>query len=222
MPSSVLKNVRHVSSVPVLALAVLASWTTPALAHNVQMFATVNGTTIEGRAYTSDLSPVADADVALFAAGGQLLRQTTTDADGQYTFTVEDPGDYQLVLSAPGGHRAEFRIGKAEFSADVPTSSQREVPPAAPAVESHDGRSARKPSEAPSSAGESLGRQIDDLRRQVVELRRQIDSYEHKTRWHDVLGGVGYILGIVGVAFYFLGVRRKQGHGSRRADRPPT
>jgi len=215
MPSSVSKNMGHVSNVPVLALVVVASWTTPALGHNIQMFATVNGTKIEGRAYTSDLSPVADAAVTLFSAGGQQLQQTTTDADGQFTFSVEGRGDYQLVLSAPGGHRAEFPIGQEEFSSDVPASNQSEAPSAAPAAESAAGPSTQQPtvqqpSQAPSAAGESLGSQIDDLRRQVVELRQQIDSYEHKTRWHDVLGGLGYILGIVGVAYYFLGVRRKQ------------
>jgi nickel transport protein len=44
---------------------------------------------------------------------------------------------------------------------------------------------------------------LEGIRQELSDLREQL--------WlRDVLGGLGYIVGITGVAFYFLGVRRKR------------
>jgi nickel transport protein len=45
---------------------------------------------------------------------------------------------------------------------------------------------------------------------ELVELRREFQDFRQEVRWHDVLGGIGYIVGVAGIAFYFLGVRRKE------------
>jgi nickel transport protein len=39
--------------------------------------------------------------------------------------------------------------------------------------------------------------------RQVRPLREQLDSYQETVRWHDVLGGIGYIIGLGGLAYGF-------------------
>ena len=52
-------------------------------------------------------------------------------------------------------------------------------------------------------ATELLGDPLEDIRQKLDDLREQL--------WlRDVLGGLGYIVGITGIAFYFLGVRRKE------------
>ena len=38
--------------------------------------------------------------------------------------------------------------------------------------------------------------------RQIGPVREQLVSYEDKVRWRDVLGGLGYILGITGLALW--------------------
>ena len=50
--------------------------------------------------------------------------------------------------------------------------------------------------------------------RQIALLRQELDRWEHTCRLRDVLGGIGYIFGIAGVAFYFLG-RRRNASGQR-------
>jgi nickel transport protein len=50
--------------------------------------------------------------------------------------------------------------------------------------------------------------------RQVVPLRRQLDRFENTLRVRDVLGGIGYIFGIMGLLFFFLG-RRSKGPGGK-------
>ena len=46
----------------------------------------------------------------------------------------------------------------------------------------------------------------------IRPLQREIAELKETTRLHDILGGIGYIMGIGGVVFYFLGVRRKESH----------
>jgi nickel transport protein len=39
-------------------------------------------------------------------------------------------------------------------------------------------------------------------------LHEELRAYEDRTRLRDLLGGVGYILGVAGIAFYLLACRR--------------
>jgi nickel transport protein len=53
-------------------------------------------------------------------------------------------------------------------------------------------------------------RGLEAVHAQLVELRKQLNQHEQSLRLRDILGGIGYIVGIAGVAFYFLGIRRKR------------
>jgi nickel transport protein len=46
--------------------------------------------------------------------------------------------------------------------------------------------------------------------RQVGPLREQLAGYEDTVRRHDVLGGLGYILGITGIACYLIARHNRQ------------
>ena len=60
-----------------------------------------------------------------------------------------------------------------------------------------------------SAADEDLRAVVEQaVREQVRPLREQLEAYEEKVRARDVIGGIGYILGAAGIAFYFLGVRK--------------
>ena len=53
--------------------------------------------------------------------------------------------------------------------------------------------------------------------RQIGPVREQLVSYEDEVRWRDVLGGLGYILGITGLAVWLRSGRdRRPGRGIGR------
>jgi hypothetical protein len=63
-----------------------------------------------------------------------------------------------------------------------------------------------KPShESPDRAADPT---LAGIHTEIDNLRRQLADYEQRIRLRDVLGGLGYLAGIAGVAFYFLGSRR--------------
>jgi len=56
----------------------------------------------------------------------------------------------------------------------------------------------------------TLADRLEGIEKQVVKLREDLVRYEDRVRLHDVLGGIGCILGFMGLTFYFLGVRRRE------------
>jgi len=60
------------------------------------------------------------------------------------------------------------------------------------------------------AADESAAAPSAAVIRQVALLRQELHRREHTCRLRDVLGGIGYIFGVAGVAFYFLGRRKKK------------
>lgn len=57
---------------------------------------------------------------------------------------------------------------------------------------------------------EALTRKIEAaVAKRIRPLVREIGALKEEVRLHDILGGIGYIIGLAGVAFYFLGVRRR-------------
>lgn len=55
---------------------------------------------------------------------------------------------------------------------------------------------------------------LEAIHNRLIRLQQRLDEYEQKIRLRDVLGGIGYIVGIAGIAFYFLGVRRRRAGSS--------
>lgn len=45
--------------------------------------------------------------------------------------------------------------------------------------------------------------------KKVRPLEREIADLKETTRLHDILGGIGFIMGLAGITFYFLGVRKR-------------
>ena len=44
----------------------------------------------------------------------------------------------------------------------------------------------------------------------IRPLQREIQSLKEETKIHDIMGGIGVIMGLGGLIFYFLGVKKKE------------
>ncbi|HID75328.1 MAG TPA: DUF1416 domain-containing protein, partial [Planctomycetaceae bacterium] len=86
-------------------LATLLGWLVAAFslpacgwAHKVVVFATVQEDRIDGEAYFRGGGPVRGAKVRVLDAEGQTLGETTTDADGRFSFRARQRCDHHLTL----------------------------------------------------------------------------------------------------------------------------
>jgi len=194
-----------------LAVARVGIFAAPAQAHKLILFANAEGSTIRGKAYFPGGSPAQGLSVTAFGPQGAELARTTTDEQGEFTLDARYRCDHRLVVETPDGHGAEFTLRAAQLPAHLPPRGEAagspppESPKHPPPVE---------PLEAPTSGNAAA--ELRALRADMASLQEQLTRFENQTRLRDVLGGIGYILGLGGIAFYFLGIRRKKAADSQK------
>jgi len=159
-----------------------------ALAHKVSVFAVAEGEFITGECYFSGGGRPKDCVVEFFDSVGRKLGQTRTDAEGRFSFRPNVRTDHLIVLDTGDGHRTEFTISAAELPAalSAPPTAARSGPP-----DDLDKRIARA------------------VAKELRPLREQLSRAERRIRLRDILGGIGYIFGLAGVAAYFNRRRKR-------------
>lgn len=156
-----------------LALVVLVA--IDAYGHRINLLVLPEGARAMGHAYYADGTPASGASIAVHDVSGTVLAQLQTDAEGHFEFTPGGSGTFTFVVETDDGHRAEAAV--ALGAADTST-----VPQPQPAA-------AMRP-------GDEIERAVQ---RAIAPMRLQLDAYEQKTRFRDILGGMGYIVGVVGL-----------------------
>jgi nickel transport protein len=160
------------------------------------VFAVAEGGVIEGRVYAGGAG-VPGAAVRVFDNQGVALGETVTAEDGAFMFQATAGIDHWIVVESGDGHREVVTVKAEELLAGGPSSLN---PP---------DRSDETPVRISPEALQAMVEKA--VARQVRPLREALHAYENRVRWHDVLGGVGYILGVAGIVFYLFGRRRRAG-----------
>ena len=187
----------------VLALALSGGW---ASAHKLKVFATAEGAAIRGYVYFPGGGRAKGVKVVAQDPSGARLGETTTDGKGEFALQATVRCDHTLVAETLDGHKATFVVEAADLPEDLPPlaggapAETKETPaPAAPSVEHANARELKKLVE-------------EAVARELRPLREQLEGYEARVRVHEVIGGIGYIVGVCGVVFYLL-ARRKAPRG---------
>jgi len=182
-----------------LALCGAMLLATPALAHQLYVFAHARGSMIQGEAYFRGKIPARNLEVKAIDPDGRTIGQTSTDEQGKFRLEAKYRCEHRLIVATGDGHGAEFTVTAAQLPHSLPTRG--------PATHDH-----LSPNEGRRPPGEN--QQLEVIRAEVAALRDELQQYEQRTRIRDVLGGIGYIVGLSGISFYFLGVRRKRSNRS--------
>jgi tRNA-Thr(GGU) m(6)t(6)A37 methyltransferase TsaA len=93
---------------------------TPAFAHKMYVFAISEGSTIHGEVYFQDNVPALQVKVTVLDSAGEVLGETTTDANGKFSFTARFRCDHRLLAEAGPGHAAEFIVEAASLPENLP------------------------------------------------------------------------------------------------------
>lgn len=198
-----------------LGLLVMA---TSAHAHRVSVFAWVEGDMVYVQSKFSGGRKVKDGLITVTDAAGNELLQGRTDAQGEFAFKIPRRTQLHIILKAGTGHRAQWVLPLADMQPPADTASAgsqkpaarekpdqaaavKPQPPAAmvPPVSSRPG-----PAEIEAAVEKALERKLKPLYKMIAESRQQGPTLA------DVLGGIGYIIGLVGLAAY-VRYRKKNG-----------
>lgn len=205
-------------SAMVIAVAVGAGPSpAPVLAHNVTVFAWVEGDRVYVETKFSGGRKAKNAPIEVYDSQGNLLLTGRTDAEGAFAFSAPQKSDLTIVLLAGMGHRAEWTVRADEFentaAAAPAAAAARQVTAGPPQAEKTTGSTA--PAANPDSRGltadqvqaifeKALDRKLKPLLKHLSESRQAGPSVS------DIFGGIGYILGLVGLGAYIQFRRNKK------------
>jgi nickel transport protein len=195
-----MKKARSNSSIILfLGFILVLSTAPPALAHKVTVFAWVEGDTVFTESKFSGGRTAVGAQVLVFDREGKQLLEGNTDDKGGFSFKIPKLTDLRIVLNAGTGHRGEWT---------VPESEIRE---AGYVLEEKKGAAEPSQAMAIGLSREEIRDLIDDsLDRKLRPIVRMMTESQSKgPSIHEIVGGIGYILGLMGVAIYFKNRGRK-------------
>jgi len=201
----------------VAALVLVVVYARPAAAHSINVFAIAEGKTLQGEVYARGGEPIRQAKVSIFSPAGETLGETTTDDEGKFTFEARFRTDHRLVVDTGDGHEAEYTVPAEELPESLPGRDGE------PAVQPEPSSPPQRPIDASPATAESSGdvsmhEELAALQAQVAQLRRELAAHQQKLRLTDVAGAIGYILGLMGLSFYFLGVRKRNERRGARGE----
>jgi nickel transport protein len=165
----------------------------PAWAHRVTIFAWVEGDTVYTQSKFSGGRKAKGATVVVYDKEGNQLLDGSTDEKGQFSFKVPQRTELKVALKASVGHLAEWAIpaeeimGAAASLPDDNTTGELRGPIAVGL--SHQ--------QVQAIIDESLDRKLAPITNMLA------NSLDRGPRVSEVIGGIGYIFGLVGVALYF-------------------
>lgn len=190
-----------------------------AQAHRVNVFCWVDGGEVTCESTFAGGSPVKDGRIEVQARGsGQLLLAGQTDSQGRFRFTPpskakEQALDLKVVCIASLGHKSFWVVRSEEYTTarkdgSGPEAQARGHAPSA----SQDRAEAEKPTESgPQSElkerrlqqalSAALQEELAPIKKSLAEIRQNRISIQ------DVLGGLGYILGLTGIGLFFASRR---------------
>ncbi len=171
----------------------------PAFAHKVIIFAWVEGDTVFTESKFSGGKRAINAQVQVFDREDKQLLEGKTDNKGEFSFKIPKLTDLRIVLTAGTGHKGEWTIPESE------------IQEAAALLEK---KKAEEPSQ-PTAVGltkEEIKDLIDDsLDRKLRPIVRMMTESQSKgPSVNEIVGGIGYIVGLMGVALYFKNRGKKR------------
>ena len=169
-----------------IVLSALLCTGRPAIAHRVMIFAWEEGGIIHTKSKFSGGKTVKEGKIIVSDLLGNQVLEGKTDNEGGFSFKAPEKAGLKIVLQAGMGHRAEWTMSGEESRESI---SKREPQPVSGAGLSAD--------EIQSAIERAIDKKLKPVIRMLLEERESSPSIR------DILGGIGYILGLVGIGSYF-------------------
>ena len=218
-------NAVSLAMTSVMLAAFILATATSALAHRVNIFAWTEGNEIVAECGFNGGNKLKQGQVVIFdAATGAKLAEGRTDDLGVYRFPISAEGKahgVRIVIKAGEGHQNEWTVDAAELATIQPGSAATSAPAAAPAApvapaaaSTSQPQAAPKADKSPAqqtaniSAAEmqnivntALDAKLGPIRKELAEMRVARPGFS------EIFGGIGWLVGLAGIALYFKGRR---------------
>jgi len=171
----------------------------PVLAHKVIIFAWIEGDTVFTESKFSDGKKAINSQVLVFDRNGKQLLEGKTNNKGEFSFKIPKITDLRIVLNAAMGHKAEWRIPESEIKEAGGVSEKKRAGGSSQPI-----AVGLSKEEIKELIEDSLDRKLKPIVKMMAELQFKEPSVT------EIIGGIGYILGLMGVAIYFKNRGKKR------------
>ena len=169
---------------------------TSAYAHRVTIFAWVEGDTVYTQSKFSGGKKIKDGMVYAYNPDGTIIAKGITDENGMYTFHPPQLSAINIVLKTSMGHMATWNLHESEnVSAEKKTSDETH----SITIDTHDN------SEIAKMIDDALDKKLAPIISMLANLNNA-----NEPDITDIIGGLGYIFGLIGVALYVA--NKKKSH----------
>jgi nickel transport protein len=147
-----------------------------AFGHGIEVFAVSEGSLIHGTATFDDGKPMQNQSVVVWDGDGQPVDEITTDDDGKFSYPNESKRVLRFAVTTIDGHKASFTLDQSAASRDLAHELN--------------------------SLGDGAGQAQDleaYLEHEFAEIRQELHRLERSRSFRDMVGGIGYIVGVMGV-----------------------
>ncbi|MFC1813226.1 hypothetical protein ACFL03_11120 [Thermodesulfobacteriota bacterium] len=198
----------------------------PVSAHRVIIFGWVEGDTIHTESKFSRGKKVKNGTVVVYSAEGKRLLEGNTSDQGEFSFKIPKKTEIRIELVAGMGHKAEWIIPIEEIGAMPANTAAKAASPESVAKQSekwvdspsiHERSSSTPPGKGtqpmstPTMNQEAIQAAVEKAldKKMKPVLKMLAESQNRGPTVKDIIGGIGYILGLMGIAAYFHYRRKK-------------
>ena len=180
---------------PVILL-LLSLFSVAAIAHNVVGGVYATGFEIEGEAGFSNGSMAnAGTIVKIFDQSGLPLGEVETDDEGFFTFTAKKRITHVFEIDMGAGHQLTMQLPAEELPESLSAGSS--------SVQSTHNPSLSVSNDTPDNVDQITVLMLEKaIAKQIKPLRKEIQSLKEKSGLRDILGGIGYIFGLLGLVAF--------------------
>ena len=185
-----------------------------ALAHRVTVFAWVEGDTVQGEGKFSGGKKAQHSEIIVWGLNGTELLRTRTNKKGEFSFPIPAKTAMRIELVASMGHKAEWTIPLEDLddTATIKSAQDAGTPPPVPAGNRPSEQAAHQSTTIDPAQLEAIVEKAvtKALNKKITPLTRIVADLEQKgPTINEILGGIGYIFGLMGVAIYFSSRKKK-------------
>jgi len=188
---------------------------TPAFAHKLNMFTYAEGKEVHVEGYFADGTKAKNSTITVWNDARETVVEGVTDEAGKFTFTITEPTNLRIVLNAGMGHQTEHSMLANELGDTSTASSVAQAEKSSSTLAPQTVVTAAatpQPTPLPTDLSPVIEKAVANA---LLPLAREIAELKDRTKLSDMIGGIGFIIGIMGL-FAFSKTRNRATHTSNK------
>jgi nickel transport protein len=189
-------------------------------AHKVSIYAYAEDGLVHSESYFVDGTKCKNSVLEVFdEKDGTKLIEGKTNEEGKFSFKIPKITSLKLVLHASMGHQADFTIGEDEVREAMGVKQPSKSPSVKVPSKSEGSASMKTQKKETAEVSELKGvseseieaiveSAVDKKLQPVMSMLVKLQESSGKPGITEIIGGIGYIIGILGIIAYFK-VKRK-------------